>query len=75
MNQEDDEDAFLYGDNAQSAPVEPSTKIASAPAQSVDHEMAQESEEGEVDEGEEEEEEEDSVPTTLCYLTKRILNL
>lgn len=73
--QEDDEDAFLYGDNAQSAPIESSTKTAYALAQSVDHEMAQESEEGEVDEGEEEEEEDDSVPTALDYLTKRILNL
>jgi hypothetical protein len=57
MSQEEDEDAFLYGDTTQLPTSKPS--ISSAP---VDQEMEPVSEEGEVDD-EEEEDESDSVLT------------
>lgn len=61
MNQEEDEDAFLYGDTTQPPTSKPS--VLSAP---VDQEMEPASEEGEVDD-EEEEEESDSVHT-VCSM-------
>jgi hypothetical protein len=57
MNQDEDEDAFLYGDTAQ-APASTSRPSA-APTGTVDQEMEQASE-GEIDE-EEEEDDDDSV--------------
>lgn len=61
MNQEEDEDAFLYGDTTEPATSKPSG--SSAPA---DQEMEPASEEGEVDD-EEEEDESDSV-LTICSM-------
>jgi hypothetical protein len=57
MNQEEDEDAFLYGDPAQATTATKSS-VSSGPG-TLDQEMEPASEEGEVDD--DEEEEEDSV--------------
>ena len=51
MNQEEDEDAFLYGEQDKAAAAGP----ASADPPRVDHEMEPASEEGEVDYDEEDE--------------------
>ena len=56
MNQEEDEDAFLYGDTSTAPATKPSTLSVPGP---VDHDMTPASEEGEVDD--DEEEEDDSV--------------
>ena len=64
MQQEEDEDAFLYGDTPQATASRPSG--TSAP---VDQEMEPTSEEGEVDD-EDGDEESDSVHT-IRYLTNR----
>ena len=62
MNQEEDEDAFLYGDTSQ--PTAPRPSGSAAP---VDQEMEPASEEGEVDD-EDDDEESDSV-LTIPYLS------
>jgi hypothetical protein len=56
MSQEEDEDAFLYGEPEEAAAV----GHASAPQAAADHEMEPASEEGEVDD-DDEEDESDSV--------------
>ena len=64
MNQEEEEDAFLYGDNSQPSASRPSG--SSAP---VDQEMEPASEEGEVDD-EDNDEESDSVHS-IRFLSNR----
>ena len=66
---DDDEDAFLYGDD----PVQTAASRPSMPT-TVDHDMEPASEEGEV-EDDDEEEESGSVPDPLNTLMTRILNL
>ena len=61
MNQEEDEDAFLYGETTQ-----PATSKQPGQSAPVDQEMEPASEEGEVDD-EEDEEESDSVDT-VCSI-------
>ena len=60
MNQEEDEDAFLYGEAPQAATSGSSTRQIVEFAEQTEYEMQQASEEGEVDD---EEEEDDSVRT------------
>lgn len=74
MNQEEDEDAFLYGETKQTATSGKSLAPASGPA---DHDMEPPSEEGEVDDDDDEEEEEDDSVVFLhsTVLIKRTLNL
>lgn len=71
MSQEEDEDAFLYGDTEEtsasiSAPVAPSSKP-------TDQEMEQVSE-GEIDEEDEDEDDDDSVHSLSTSLILRTLN-
>jgi hypothetical protein len=72
MIQEEDEDAFLYGQPEDAA----QTGTPSAPRTTADHEMEPASEEGEVDDDEAEEDDSDSVHSTLdnSLLIQRILS-
>jgi len=63
MHQDEDEDAFLYGESADTAAV--GTSLPHGPT--ADHGMEPASEEGEVDDDEEDEDESDSV--ILSYST------
>jgi hypothetical protein len=73
MNQEEDEDAFLYGDPAQTA-TEGRPSASSAPT-TADLEMEPASEEGEVEDDEEEEEDDSVLFLPQGFLMFRTLSL
>ena len=60
MHQDEDEDAYLYGEGLATFAEDPP---ATVPTESADHDMERASEEGEVDDGEDDEE--DSVRLLL----------
>ena len=71
MNQEEDEDAFLYGDPGESAAA--ARPSASSAPRTIEEDMEPESEEGEIDD--EEKRRIDSVVTVIPSANNRTSNL